>query len=318
MIIINNKVINASIISILTELQSQLRYSGINKLRTIKIVGNNAQIPCPIHSQGNEKKPSAGVVLNSNEKTEAGTCHCFTCGYVADLSQFVSNCFGYNDGGKFGTHWLLENFSNDDVRQRKSLNLKIRQKTNITNNYISDEELDKYRYYHDYMYKRKLTDEIIQLFDVGYDKNTDCLTFPVNDENGNCVFIARRSIKGKYFNYPAASLKPVYALDKIPKDTKSVVVCESIINALTCWVYGDYAIALLGTGTQEQYEILKRSHIRKFVLGFDGDSAGDKACIRFKKALANKAIITKLSIPRNKDINDLSKEEYLSLKESYF
>lgn len=317
MIILNNKVINASVLNILTELQSQLKLNGIDKLRTIKVTGNNAQIPCPIHSNGKEKKPSAGVVLDNAGKADAGTCHCFTCGYVATLSEFVSNCFGYDDAGRTGTRWLLENFSNDDIRQRKSLNFKTRQKNGpIT--YVSEQELDQYRYYHDYMYKRKLTDEIISLFDVGYDKKTDCLTFPVNDVDGNCVFIARRSVKGKFFNYPTDAVKPVYGLDKIPKEAKSVVICESIINALTCWVYGEYAVALLGTGTEEQYEILKKSHIRKFVLGFDGDSAGDRACIRFKKALGNKALITKLSIPRNKDINDLSKEEYFQLKENYF
>lgn len=317
MIILDNKVINASIIDILNELQKQLKINNIDKLRSIKINGNNAQIPCPIHSNGKEKKPSAGVTLTNSGKIEAGTCHCFTCGYVASLSEFISDCFGYSDNGRFGTRWLLENFSNDDIRQRKSLNLGMRKPINLST-YISEHELDQYRYYHDYMYKRKLNDEIIALFDVGYDSKTDCLTFPVNDQNGNCVFIARRSVKRKFFNYPSNATKPVYGLDKIPKDVKSVVICESIINALTCWVYGDYAVALLGTGTEEQYEILKKSHIRKFILGFDGDAAGDKACIRFKKALNNKGLITKLNIPRNKDINDLSREEYFSLKENYF
>lgn len=317
MIILNNKVINASVLDILTELQSQLKLNGIDKLKTIKLNGNNAQITCPSHKGGQESKPSAGVVLENSGSAQAGTCHCFTCGYVASLEEMVSNCFGYNDGGRVGTRWLLENFSNDDIRQRKPLNLGVRQPKQVAT-YVSEEELDTYRYYHDYMYKRKLTDEVISMFDIGYDHKTDCLTFPVNDENGNCVFIARRSVKGKFFNYPTEVLKPVYGLDKIPKEVKSVVICESIINALTCWVYGEYAVALLGTGTTEQYEILKRSHIRKFVLGFDGDTAGDKAAVRFKQALGKRAIITKLSIPRNKDINDLSKEEYFALKENYF
>lgn len=317
MIILNNKVINAPVLDILKELRWQLNQNDIDKLKDIKVNGNNVQITCPNHKDGKESKPSAGIVLESQGRAEAGTCHCFTCGYVATLPEMISNCFGYNDGGRTGTRWLLENFSNDDIRQRKSLNFKVRKDKELPT-FISEEELDKYRYYHDYMYKRKLTDEVIQLFDVGYDKKTDCLTFPVNDENGNCVFIARRSVKGKFFNYPTEVLKPVYGLDKIPKTVKSVVICESIINALTCWTYGEYAVALLGTGTVEQYEILKRSHIRKFVLGFDGDSAGDKACVRFKKALGKKAIITKLNIPRNKDINDLSKEEYFQLKENYF
>ena len=317
MITIDNKVLNIDVLTIIEKLREDLALKGINRFNKIKVNNDNLQVTCPIHKNGQEQKPSAGIVLKGSEKVEEGTIHCFTCGYTATLPELVSDCFGFNDNGKYGKSWLLQNFASGDLRQRTSLNLgnpKINKKVN----YISEEELDNYRYYHPYMFKRKLTKEIINLFDVGFDKKTNCITFPTNDEKGNCLFITRRSVIGKYFNYPTNVDKPVYGLDKIPSNITNVVVCESIINALTCWVYGDYAIALLGTGTQHQYEILKKSHIRKFILAFDGDSAGDKACERFKKAFQNKAIITKLEIPRGKDINDLSKEEYFNLIEKYY
>lgn len=318
MIVVGKKFINSSVLEILKELKSQLNQNGINKLKDIKPNGNNIQITCPNHKDGKESKPSAGVLATGGNGADEGTCHCFTCGYVATLPELVSKCFNYEDGGRFGERWLIQNFANDDLHQRNSLNLKFREKTKPIKSNITEDELDNYRYYHPYMYQRKLNDEVINLFDVGFDKKSNCLTFPVNDEMGRCQFIARRSVVGKFFNYPTNVLKPVYGLDKIPTDVKSVIICESIINALTCWTYGVYAVALLGTGTQEQYEILKKSHIRKFVLGFDGDAAGDNACVRFKKALKNNAIITKLEIPRKKDINDLSKEEFFALKEKYF
>ena len=317
MLIVNNKIINANIIDIVTELKEQLWANKIYKLKDIKPNGNNIQITCPNHKDGMEKKPSAGITIEDNGIVEAGTVHCFTCGYTTGFAEFISNCFGYQDGGRFGSRWLSSNFSNSNIKERHSI-LGHNHKSQKVIEYVSEEELSKYRFYHPYMYKRKLTDEIIELFDIGFDNKTKCITFPTNDENGNCLFITRRSVEGKFFNYPGDVDKPVYALDKIPKDVKQVVVCESIINALTCWVYGEYAVALLGTGTQKQYDILRKSHIRKFVLAFDGDSAGDKASIRFKNALNKYAIITKLEIPRNKDVNDLSKEEYFSLKENYF
>lgn len=99
--------------------------------------------------------------------------------------------------------------------------------------YVTESELAKYRYYHPYMYERKLTNEIIEKFDIGYDKDTDCITFPVYDEFGRCVFVARRSVKTKYFNYPSGSKKPIYGLEKIDKDTNAVLVVESFLNALT-------------------------------------------------------------------------------------
>ena len=97
MIILNNKVINASVLDILKELRWQLNQNDIDKLKVIKVNGNNAQITCPVHKEGKESKPSAGVTLDNAGKAEAGTCHCFTCGYVASLPQLISDCFGYND-----------------------------------------------------------------------------------------------------------------------------------------------------------------------------------------------------------------------------
>lgn len=317
MITVDNKVLNINVLTVIERLREDLLLKGIERFSKIKVNNDNLQVTCPIHKNGQEQKPSAGIVLKGNEKVEEGTIHCFTCGYTATLPELISDCFGFEDKGKFGKSWLLQNFASADLRQRTSLNL-AKPKIDKPITYICENELDTYRYYHPYMFKRKLTKEIINLFDVGFDKKTNCLTFPTNDEQGNCLFITRRSVVGKYFNYPNNVDKPVYGLDKIPFDVTQVVVCESIINALTCWVYGDYAIALLGTGTQHQYDILKKSHIRKFILAFDGDNAGDKASERFKKALQNKAIITKLEIPRGKDINDLSKEEYLNLNEKYY
>ena len=39
---------------------------------------------------------------------------------------------------------------------------------------------------------------------------TNCITFPIRDKEGNCLIVARRSVKGKYFNYPSKAKKSVY------------------------------------------------------------------------------------------------------------
>ena len=67
--------------------------------------------------------------------------------------------------------------------------------------YIDDKELDEYRYTHPYMYKRLLTDDVIELFYIGFDKETNCITMPVHDLDGKTVFIQRRSVNGKYHHY---------------------------------------------------------------------------------------------------------------------
>lgn len=297
--------------TIIETLRNELLNRGIEKLAVVKKSHGNIQVCCPVHKDGKERKPSCGINLDGSNGTAPGTVHCFTCGYVANFKEFVSDCFGYNDGGEYGKRWLLENFVSVEVEKRKNFKLNL-SRTKPKQNYITEEELDNYRYIHPYMYKRHLTDEIIEKFDVGYDENTQCLTFPVWDEKGRCVFVARRSVKTKFFNYPKEVNKPVYGLNFIPQDVTQVVVCESIINALTCWTWDIPAIALIGTGSFEQYPILQNSHIRKFLLALDPDEAGYKGRTRIRKNVKGK-IIVDLQIPEGKDVNDLTEDEFVNI-----
>lgn len=301
---------------IIETLKNELRNRGIEKLATIKKTHNNIQVCCPVHKDGRERKPSCGINLNEQNGTPAGTVHCFTCGYVASFKEFVSHCFGYNDDGEYGKRWVLENFVSVEMSKRSSFTINL-SRNKSKQIYITPEELDSYRYIHPYMYKRKLTDEIIEKFDVGYDKETQCLTFPVWDEHGRCVFIARRSVKTKFFNYPKEVNKPVYGLNFIKPNVIEVVVCESIINALTCWTWGIPAIALIGTGSYEQYPILQNSHIRRFILALDPDDAGYRGECRFRNGVKGKMIVS-LPIPVGKDVNDLTQEEFGNLLESVY
>lgn len=302
-------------LTIIEALQAEIHAKGINKLNSVKKSHDNIMVSCPnpAHKGGAERKPSCGILTVDKGKDKAGTAHCFACGYVASLEEFVSNCFGLEDAGVYGRNWLLKKFSLGDSAVRAPIELNL-SRVKPTATYVTEEELDKYRYVHPYMYKRKLTDEIIEKFDVGYDENTLCLTFPVWDAKGNCVFVARRSVKTKFFNYPRDVFKPIYALNFLGMKDRSVIVCESIINALTCWCYGVPAIALIGTGNYEQYKILKACGVRKFVLALDGDEAGYKARARFRRYVTGK-MVTDLVIPDGQDINDFEEEDFKKLKE---
>lgn len=314
MLVIDRIPILENEMTILETLKAELQNRGINKLAVIKKTHGNIQVCCPIHKDGQERKPSCGINIDGAGGTEPGTVHCFTCGYVANFKEFVSDCFGYNDGGVYGKRWLLDNFVSAEVSQRKNFSLNLsRNKQKIE--YVTEEELDSYRYIHPYMYKRHLTDEIIEKFDVGYDKKTQCLTFPVWDEKGRCVFVARRSVNTKFFNYPREVNKPVYALNFINSQIKTVVVCESIINTLTCWTWGIPSVALIGTGSFEQYPILENCNIRKFLLALDPDEAGDKGRARLRKNVKGKLIVD-LQIPEGKDVNDLTEQEFQNILNS--
>lgn len=335
MFYINNNPILANDIDVLLELKAQLAINGIDLFATFKQGPSDIQFNCPIHANGQERKPSCGITTvekrSGNKVTPAGTVHCFTCGYTASLEEMISNCFGYDDMGAFGTQWLIKNFLTVSIENRKDIQLDMaRGKIELPeNNYITEEELDRYRYYHPYMYKRKLTNEVIELFDIGYDdhfelKDKDgkvkgvlkCITFPVRDINGNTLFIGRRSVTSKVFHYPTGVNKPVYGLYEMPKEVDEIIVVESFFNALTCYIYGKVGVALMGLGTDYQYQQLRRLPCRKFITAFDPDEAGQRATERFKRAMKGR-LVTSYVLPPKKDINDLTYDEFINLPEIF-
>ena len=168
-----------------------------------------------------------------------------------------------------------------------------------------------YDFYHPYMWKRHLSKEVVDQFRVGYDKERNAITFPVYDEKHRLVMITARCVDNKRFYIPEGVEKPVYLLyDVIERGETTAFVAESQINALTLRTFGYPGTALFGTGTTKQYEILKKSGIRNYILAFDGDSAGEHGAQRFKNNMPKDVFITELKLPAGKDVNDLTKEEF--------
>lgn len=306
MINLNNKnYIQAEALDVINVLKDELEYKGINRFKIIRPGAVNIQTNCPFHKDGQERKPSFGI------HTETGKCNCFTCGWKGDLSLMISNVYGRYDDGQFGLDWLVKRFNSLEVENRRFPQLKLRNSTNIQepDKIVLETELERYRNIHSYMYKRGLTDEIIKRFDVGYDSETECITFPIRDLNGDCVFVARRSVNSKFFNYPSGVNKPVYLANEFTSGKyKSAYICESFLNALTCWKYEIPAMALMGTGNSKQYEILKSLPVREYVLAFDPDEAGERATERFRRNVTNKIIREIKYEEKDKDINDLQEK----------
>lgn len=324
-VIVNDTWFNAELTEIISELQSQLQIAGINLLTKTKETATHIQVQCPYHADGQERRPSAGI------RKSDGVFHCFACNEVHSLPEVITHCFGQSDMlGKFGWNWLLKNFATVTVEERKDVELDFeRRPHNVSVNggsvsvpYISEQELEQYRYIHPYMYERKLTDQIIELFDIGYDKDLGCITFPVRDVNGNCLFIARRAVDFKYYNYPQGVEKPLYGLYELTSmqdlyQPTEVVVCEGMFDTLTCWVYGKPAVALNGTGSATQMKQLRELPVRKLILATDNDDAGRKARERIRTSVLNK-IISEYVLPEGrKDINELSRFEFENLSELF-
>lgn len=345
MIKLQDTIIQSDTQSVLDMLKFDLAQHGVDRFHIFRNNGDNIQTNCPFHKNGQERKPSFGV------NGEIDKCHCFSCGWAGTIEEMISELYGYQDDGIFGKRWLIKRFNTVEIETRpnimegfnarkinlsrglyksietaskgksgemgkagqgneyeKNRNLEERDKTVIT-----EEELDKYRYIHPYMYERGLTDEIIERFDIGYDREREEITFPVKDIEGKCVFIASRSVKSKFFRLPKGLDKPVYQAYRFQYgEYKEAYITESFLNCLTCWKYDKPAMAMIGTGNQKQYEILNKLPVREYILAFDPDEAGRKATERFRKNVHGK-IIKELVYTDDRDINDLQ-EEFLNCK----
>ena len=332
--IINNHYINASLTEILEKLRQQMIIDNRVYLRGKIIDGpDNIMIQCPYHSGGQERKPSMGI------KKSDGTGHCFACGKVVGLQELISYVLGYDYDvfGEAGHQWLLKNFGIIEQEEREDVKLDFGRNSSNTvysnfnrndrnvETYVTEEELDKYRVIHPYMRERGLTDGIIGIFDIGFDSDSNSITFPVKDIFGNTLFIGRRNVDRKYYRYPARVKKPVYGLYEATQYKQfihpyiiypKVYITEGPFDMWKAWTFGVKAVSLLGLGTQYQFQQLLDSPIRHFVLATDMDEAGMKARERIKDALWNHKILTELRLPEGKkDIGECSKEEFEQAKE---
>lgn len=326
MIKLQDTIIQTDTQSILDMLKFDLAQHGVNRFHIFRNNGDNVQTNCPFHKNGQERKPSFGV------NGEIDKCHCFSCGWAGTIEEMISELYGYQDEGKFGKRWLMKKFNSIEIETRPNIMEGFNVRRSVTFNHgknfanaetdrqidgtgsgITEEELDKYRYIHHYMYERGLTDEIIERFDIGYDREREEITFPVRDIEGRCIFIAGRSVKSKFFRLPKSINKPIYQAYRFTSGQyKECYIVESFLNCLTCWKYDKPAMAMIGTGNQKQYEILNKLPVREYILAFDPDEAGKKATERFRKNVHGK-IIKELVYPDNRDINDLQ-EEFLKCK----
>lgn len=283
-------------------------------LKDINLAGRKALITCPSHKGGQENKPSCLINLYDNSDYKAGDSYCFTCHTFHSLPKLVGTCFNIDEVS--GAKWLIENFAGGEIENRSNLfSVPSRVKPIETTH---KENLEDFKYIHPYMYKRHLTDEIIKRYNIGYDKNTDSITFPIRDEKGDLLFVVRRNVKHKHFHIPDDVEKPLcylYETRKSHPDTRDLYVVESLFNALTLARWCKPVVALLGTGTSHQLEELKKLPYRKIIIALDNDAAGDVGAKKIKYALRDRLIERLVLKDKSKDINDYGGESWLTFQD---
>ena len=309
----------------------KLQLYGTGLLREMNSTGADLMITCPFHKNGKEHSPSCGVLLKEKvvreKKYEAGTVHCYTCGYTADLPQFIADVLGL-ENSLAGYKWLVGKY-NYSAQEREPLDLNLYRGQAQKASYMDEEEVERFNkellnspVACEYLHKRKIANWILGAYRLGYDPADKTVLFPVRDMQGRVVFYKGRSIAGKHF-YNAKEIDKsslVFGLWEIcnghfangvaTPDTE-IWITESEIDALTLISYGFYAVAIMGSHiSEEQCKELERAPFRRFVLATDNDEAGRKGASQIKRLLIPKGFrFTNLKWNTElKDINDLAKE----------
>lgn len=267
--------------------------------------GDDIVTQCPFHGGGNERKPSFGL-CNNRSNPNYGKYNCFACGAHGTIIGLVNRLANKEADDEYGISVAQSLGDIQLIDERQQIQLLSRTPPKSQKG-VSVYELNYYRQErHNYLTNRRVDPVIQDAFDCGYDPTCDSVTFPVRRQDGMTSFIARRCVHTKWYNYPSGVEKPLYGLYELFQlvpNCKSVVVVESIINALTLWGLQIPAIALLGTGSQKQIEFMNQLDVRQWILALDGDSAGVNGTNKLKRKLRASSFV--MPIPPGYDVNDL-------------
>ena len=319
-LIFGNKIILTSIKQILQQLRYESNGWYFDQIEDKK---DYLRVTCPFHKSGKEKHPSCSVYQRTdNPQIMPGTLHCFTCGAKCQLPTVVAHCLDL-ETEELGKEWLIERFGQIiDTSKFDLPEIDIDKRNNtvfLDEKLLNNYDYDNARALNYLLNTRHLSKDIISKFRIGYNSKTDSITFPAWSVDNKLVGIFERNITTKKFLIPKSIDKPVYLLNNIVYNgITKVYVVESCINALTLWGWNKPAIALFGTGTQTQYDLLNRSGIREYVLCFDGDDAGVSAINRFVQKINDDVIVDVIHFPDQKDVNDLTLDEFIKLEQECF
>lgn len=306
----NRYLISTPVKTILNRIKYETTLQGDTYLRDMRISSRTALVTCPFHKNHNERTPSCGVFLEATKDWKEGDFHCFGCGESGSLIELIAQCF--NEDTAFGEEWLIERFGDTLIEQDELLPEIILDKPTVKKEYLDESILIPFDFYHPYMWKRKLSKEVVDRFRVGYDKERDAITFPVYDEKHHLVMVTARSVNTKRFWIPKNVDKPLYLLyDILEHGIDHAIITEGQIDALTAWTYGSPAVATMGCPSENQIDILNKSGLRVVITMFDNDAAGSRFVARIKKNLSKDILLLHAQLPQGtKDINDLTKEQF--------
>ncbi|MGM7682838.1 toprim domain-containing protein [Cytobacillus sp. Hm23] len=241
--------------------------------------GGNIMFCCPFHEETN---PSAGLRLDYPY-----TFNCFGCNHSTNLQQLITYVVGFNSELQ-GEH-LLKNYIKTSMEERKPINIERILDDRGQDRKVGLHEQDINKYFGKrpaYLYNRGFNDRTLNKYEIGFDQETNSITFPIRTSRGDIRFIKRRFIsKKKFLNKSGIDKKDIvyglYYINQSPKIVEEIFLNESETDTLSCYQAGIPAGALLGSTLfkDQVFELLK-SGMKTVNLFFDNDKQGVECTIK--------------------------------------
>ena len=298
-----------------THIKSILKSIG---LEIVGETNNDFLCYCPFHS--NRHTSSFSV---SREK---GAFICFnpSCGETGTLLELVKRVMDKND---FQAMRLIASMEAEALSNFDELLADTMEEKPVFTEFSSDTlkklnaDLIATSAGRDYFLSRKINQQSIIDFDLGYSQNMGMVTVPVHSPDGTAIGIVGRSIEGKSFknstNLPKS--KTLFNIHRAKKIGNHVIIVESSFDAIRVHQAGfpNVVATLGGFLSTEQHQLLNR-YFNKITIMTDADLAGRE----LGKSIANKLKMKDLLwasyeygkiYPHDaKDAGDMTDEEIVS------
>ena len=306
MLEVGNVIINADVEDIITLIQEETDYCY-----DMSELDNDIMVTCPFHKGGMENKPSLGV------NKDTGVYHCFTCGEKGTLIDLVS--YTLDISPQQGVRKLAGEYIYSSGRRTLDIDLTPKKEETFINKTTIQSYIQNNTKSLNYLQSRGVVN-IENLFPIGYNITNNSIILYIQDLKGQVIYGKERSISSKRF-YNTANVKKsdylfgAYQVAKFWDRKAPIWICESEIDALTCWSRGQYAVAIGGSHiSNRQLAILKYLGVKVLVNGLDKDEAGKQGWETIKLFSTGMLLYDTIFPVDKKDINDLTKDEFYRIK----
>jgi len=244
--------------------------------------------------------------------------YCFSCHKISDLVEFVMFTSGR-------TYFESVRFIKSK-EQESNLEQEITKQLYVKPDYVPYDELQVKRLHQQaldsprattYYSGRKITQDSVLKFALGFSENQDMVTIPVHSPDGMLLGFVGRSIEGKDFkNTPGLpKSKTLFNLNRV-KTSDRVYVVESSFDAIRLDQIGFPAVATLGANVSGMQIELLQKYFNNIIVIADNDEAGGNMKNRLLEKLGSRVSVIQLN-NKYKDLGDMSDEDIKALDFSF-